>query len=63
MKNPIAAIAVGALAAASLATAGLNTDKSFGVRFYGLAEQFEWKESVNGYNDVKESGPLYGAGG
>jgi len=39
------------------------TNKVFTVRFYGLAEQFEWKETYQGQQLLKESGPLFGAGG
>jgi len=32
-------------------------------RLYGLAEQYEWKETFEGRQVVKESGPVFGAGG
>ena len=32
-------------------------------RFYGLAEQYEWKETLEGRQVVKESGPVFGVGG
>ena len=63
MKNSLVVIALGIWAIASLAMAEVNTNKAFEFRLYGLAEQFEWKESVNDQELLKESGPLFGIGG
>lgn len=38
------------------------TNKVSTVRFYGLAEQFEWTETYQGQQLLKESGPLFGVG-
>ncbi len=63
MKRPIVIIVVGTLAVASLASAEVNTSRTFDLRLYGFAQQFEWKESFDGKEFLKESGPLFGVGG
>jgi hypothetical protein len=35
----------------------------FDIRVYGLAEYFDWRESFQGQDVVKETGPLFGLGG
>ena len=59
----MAVIIAGSFAVASLASAEVNSNKIYNLRLYGLAEQFEWKESINDREVVKESGPLFGVGG
>lgn len=40
-----------------------DTNKSFNVRFFGYAKQFQWTEYLYGSRLLKESGLLYGLGG
>lgn len=40
-----------------------GTNRSFYVRLYGIAEQFEWAEYLDGSTLLEESGPLFGVGG
>ncbi len=52
-----------ACAVAALAGEGASTNQAFHVGLYGIAEHFTWKETLDGQQLVKESGPLFGAGG
>lgn len=63
MKKTVKAIIVCLLTLSSLAHAEALKSKSFNFRLYGLAEQYEWKEYLDGQRVLKESGPLFGLGG
>ncbi len=63
MKKTILTIAIIAWTIIGSWAAGTGTNKTFTSRLYGFAEQFEWEEHLDGRQLVKESGPLFGAGG
>lgn len=62
MHRILLTLLVAVMALPLCAPAASLSNKVFTIRIYGLAEQFEWKETYQGQQLLKESGPLYGAG-
>jgi len=63
MKKSLAVAVLGVFAVASVAIAGVKTNRECAFQVYGIAEQFKWAEYDNGQEILKESGPLFGLGG
>ncbi len=59
----LAALGIALAGTAFAAEASRARQQDFSIRLYGLAEHFEWKETMHGKQLLKESGPLWGFGG
>ncbi len=57
MKSILTAIVMGVIATTTFADGG-NTNKTFNLRFYGLAEQLEYEDAI-----ADETGQILGVGG
>jgi hypothetical protein len=48
---------------ASMSVTAQEASENYQLRMYGLIENYEWTEELDGARIVKEDGPLYGLGG
>ncbi len=55
-------LAAGWMGTMGMASAGTAATNQWQANIYGLAERFEWQETMGGREFVKETGPRYGGG-